>query len=147
MTDTLRVHVNELDFGDKQLMIWNGKPFTGVAVEFFPDGKLQSEEYYVDGIEHGPSRVWFPSGQLLEEMNHWRGSLHGYYRMWDERGTLREEALCELGVWLAERRWDEQGRLVRDWRLGPEDTEYNTLLLVRRKWGHLAPPIFNRPVP
>jgi hypothetical protein len=83
----------------------------------------------------------------MEEMNRWYGCLHGYERMWDEQGTLRAEALGELGIRITAKRWDEQGRLVRDWALSPKDDEYKYLLLARKRWGHLAPPIFSRPFP
>ncbi|MBN1210902.1 MAG: hypothetical protein JXB05_39000 [Myxococcaceae bacterium] len=141
MTDTLRVHFDELDIGDEQLMVWNGQPFTGVAVEFFPDGRLQSEVYHLNGLEHGPSRAWYPSGQLREEKNLWYGGLHGYKRIWDEQGRLISERIGELGIGIAEKRWDEQGRLIQGWHIGPKDNLYEILLIKRKKWGHLAPPI------
>jgi antitoxin component YwqK of YwqJK toxin-antitoxin module len=141
MTDTLRVHLDELDFDDEQLMIWKGKPFTGVGVEFFPAGLLRSEVYHVDGVEHGPKREWYSSGQLKDEANIWQGGLHGYKRIWDEKGRLISEELGELGIGIAEKRWDEQGRLIRDWRIGPKDSLYEILLIKREKWGHLAPPL------
>lgn len=141
MTDTLRVHLDELDFGDEQLMVWKGKPFTGVAIEYFPDGKLQSEVPHIDGLEHGLKRAWYPSGQLRKEANLWYGSLHGHLREWDEQGRLISEMIGELGVGVAERRWDEQGRLVKDWHIGPTDDLYEILLLKRKKWSHLAPPL------
>ncbi|PTL76556.1 toxin-antitoxin system YwqK family antitoxin [Vitiosangium sp. GDMCC 1.1324] len=141
MTETLRVLHDELDIGDEQLMVWEGKPFTGIAVEFFPDGKLQSEVPHLDGVEHGLKRAWYPSGQLGKEANLWYGSLHGYLRKWDEQGRLIHEMLGELGVGIAEKRWDEQGRLIRDWHINPKDDMYEILQLCRKKWGHLAPPL------
>jgi len=141
MTDLPRVDFDDLDLGDEQLMVWNGKPFTGIAVEFFPDGTLQSEVPHVDGVRHGLVRTWYPSGRLMEEKNLWQGGLHGYKRSWDEQGRLISEGIGELGIGIAEKRWDEQGRLIMDWHIGPQDNLYDILLIKRRKWGHFAPPL------
>ncbi len=143
MTDMPRVDFDELELvvSDDQYMFWNGKPFTGVAVEFYPDGTLCSEVPHLNGLEHGLKRAWHPSGQLRKESNLWNGGLHGYRREWDEQGRLVSEALGELGICIAEKQWNEQGRLIRDWHIGPTDSLYSTLLICRRKWGQSAPPI------
>lgn len=141
MTDIPRVDFDELELvvRDEHYMFLNGHPFTGVAVELFPDGSLRSEVYHVNGVEHGPKREWYPSGQLKDEANMWHGGLHGYSRIWNEQGRLIFEELGELGIGIAEKRWDEQGRLIREWRIGPKDSLYEILLIKREKWGHLAP--------
>jgi hypothetical protein len=141
MTDMPRVDFEELDLGDDQSITWKGQPFTGVAVEFFPDGALCSEVPHLDGVRHGWVRAWYPSGQLRKEANLWQGGLHGYKREWDEQGGLISEELGELGIGTAEKRWDEQGQLVRDWRISPKDSLYGTLQIKRELWGHLAPPL------
>jgi hypothetical protein len=141
MTDLPRVDFDELEIGDDQLMLWQGQPFTGVAVEFFPDGKLCSEVPHVNGLEHGLLRAWHRSGQLRREANLWYGGLHGYAREWDEQGRLISERLGELGIAIAEKQWDEQGRLTRDWRIGPGDNLYDILQIKRKRFGHAAPPI------
>ena len=143
MTELPRVHFDELELvvGDGQYMFWKGQPFTGMAVEFFPDGTLQSEVQHLNGLEHGLKRAWYPSGKLQDEATLWYGGLHGYKRIWDEQGRLVSEELGELGIGIAEKQWDEQGRLIKDWRIGPKDSLYNTLQIKRRNWGHLAPPL------
>jgi antitoxin component YwqK of YwqJK toxin-antitoxin module len=143
MTDLPRVDFDDLELvvSDDQYMYWKGQPFTGIAVEFFPDGTLRSEVHHVNGIEHGPSREWYPSGQLKDEASLWHGGLHGYERIWDEQGRLRSERIGELGIAIAEKRWDEQGRLLRDWHIGPKDSLYDILQIKRKKWGQFAPPI------
>jgi MORN repeat protein len=147
MTDMPRVDFEDLDLGDDQSITWKGKPFTGVAVEFFPDGTLCSEVPHLDGVRHGLVRAWYPSGQLSEEKNLWQGGIHGYARLWDEQGRLISERIGELGIRIAEKRWDEQGKLIREWHISPQDNLYEILQIKREKWGHLAPPISNRPVP
>lgn len=141
MTDLPRVDFDELDLGDDQLITWKGQPFTGVAVEFFPDGRACSEVPHLNGLRHGLMRGWHPSGLLRKEATLWYGGLHGYMREWDEQGHLISEALGELGIGIAEKMWDEQGRLIKDWRMGPADNLYDILQLCRKKWGQSAPPL------
>jgi antitoxin component YwqK of YwqJK toxin-antitoxin module len=127
MTDLPRVELDELELvvrDDGYYFHWNGQPFTGIAIESFPEGPLQSETYYADGIENGPRRAWYPSGKLMEEANLWYGGIHGHERTWDEQGRLRSEKLGEFGITLSEKRWDEEGRLVNDWHISPSDTLY-----------------------
>jgi hypothetical protein len=141
MTDMPRVDFEELDVGEEQLMVWKGQPFTGVAVEFFPDGRPCSEVPHLEGVRHGLQRAWYPSGQLREEKNFWQGGLHGYARQWDEQGRLISERIGEIGIGIAEKRWDEQGRLIMDWHIGPKDNLYEILLIKRKNWSKFAPPL------
>ncbi|WP_309890766.1 hypothetical protein [Archangium sp.] len=141
MTALPRVDFEELDVGDEQLIVWKDQPFTGIAVEFFPDGGLCSEVPHLDGVIHGLVRTWHASGQLKKEANLWQGGLHGYERNWDEQGRLVSETLGELGIGIAEKRWDEQGRLTKNWRISSTDNLYNLLLLKRKKLGPFAPPL------
>ncbi len=141
MTELPRVDFDELELGDEQLIYWKDRPFTGVAVEFFPDGTLRGEVYHEDGVRHGLVREWYPSGKLKDEAILWYGGLHGYKRIWDEQGRLVSERTGELGIGIAEKQWDEQGRLIKDWHIGPKDSLYSTLQICRRNWGHLAPPL------
>ncbi|PTL78335.1 toxin-antitoxin system YwqK family antitoxin [Vitiosangium sp. GDMCC 1.1324] len=140
MTDLPRVDFEELDIGHEQLIVWRGQPFTGVAVEFFPDGTLCSEVPHLNGVRHGLVRAWHPSGQLRKEANLWQGGLHGYLHEWDEQGRLISEERGELGIGVAEKRWDEQGRLIKDWHISPEDNLYGILQIKRKKYGQSAPP-------
>ncbi|WP_257454893.1 toxin-antitoxin system YwqK family antitoxin [Archangium lipolyticum] len=143
MTDIPRVHFDELELvvRDGYYLYWKGQPFTGFAVEFFPDGTLQSEVHHVDGIENGPKREWFPSGKLMEEANLWNGGLHGYERVWDEQGRLRSERRGEFGIPITEKRWDEHGGLMKDWHITPTDSLYEQWQLRRKTYGQSAPPI------
>jgi hypothetical protein len=140
MTDMPCVDFDALDLGDEQLVVWKGQPFTGVAVEFFPNGKPCSEVPHIEGVRHGLLRAWHPSGQLREEASLWYKGLHGYERIWDEQGRLVSERIGALGIAIAEKRWDEQGRLIRDWHISPQDSLYSTLQIKRRKYGQSAPP-------
>jgi hypothetical protein len=141
MTDMLRVDFDDLDLGDNQLITWKDQPFTGIAVEFFPNGTLCSEVPHLDGVRHGLLRAWYPSGQLREEASLWQGGVHGYKREWDEQGRLISEMIGELGIRTAEKTLDDQGRLIRDWHIGPNDDMYEILQIKREKWGLLAPPL------
>jgi antitoxin component YwqK of YwqJK toxin-antitoxin module len=138
MTDILRVDFEELDLGDDQLICWKGQPFTGVAVEFFPDGVIRGEVSHLNGLRHGLVREWYHSGQLKEESSLWHGGLHGYERIWDEQGRLISETIGEFGIGIAEKKWDEQGRLIRDWHISPTDSLYNEWQFRRKTYGQSA---------
>ena len=141
MTDMPRVDFDELDLGDEQLITWKGQPFTGVAIEFFPDGTLCSEVPHLDGVRHGLVRAWHRSGQLMEEKSLRHGGLHGYAREWDAQGRLISERIGEFGIETSERRWDEQGRLIKEWHISPNDSLYSTLQICRKKYGQSAPQV------
>jgi hypothetical protein len=141
MTDTPRVDWDELELSNDLLILWKGQPFTGFAVEFYPDGRLASEVMHVDGMKHGLSRSWYDSGQLMDEETYWLDGLHGYCREWAEQGRLVSEVLGELGIQIAEKRWDDQGRLIKDWHIGPNDNSWTMLQFNRKHLGHRAPPL------
>lgn len=46
----------ELDVNDENIYLWQGKPFTGVAYEQTPNGKIESEFEFVNGLREGISR-------------------------------------------------------------------------------------------
>ena len=141
MTELPRVDFEELDLGEDQMIVWKQRPFTGIAVDFFPNGAPWSEVPHLDGLRHGLAREWYPSGQLKDEINYWQGGLHGYHREWNEQGRLVAEDLGEFGIGISEKRWDEQGRLIKEWHIGPKDSWYEDLQFRRKHYGQLAPPL------
>jgi antitoxin component YwqK of YwqJK toxin-antitoxin module len=117
----------EIDFGDGETYFWQGKLFTGIAYELWPDGTLRDETEYQDGRSHNTARDWYPEGQLHSETAYYRGVIYGLDREWDERGRLRKESLHEYGYWLRKRAWDEEGRLTQDQKQ-VRDAENHALL-------------------
>lgn len=93
------------------------EPFTGVMIERYPNGKLQSRSQVVAGQLEGLSEGWHPNGHLaVREQFHtgisdglrvkWRpdgaklseativqGHLEGRFRRWHANGVLAEEVI------------------------------------------------------
>lgn len=114
-----------------QLQTWEGRPFTGVEVWRFPDGAVDSETTYRDGLADGPARTWDEHGRLLSEHTCRLGALHGRRQRWHPDGRLAEDARFEWGVRLTALEYDEQGRLTEDFTLDPADPESQYAILVR----------------
>tara|TARA_Y100001934_G_C12216459_1_gene708636 strand:+ start:323 stop:853 length:531 start_codon:yes stop_codon:yes gene_type:complete len=72
--------------------------FTGRAVQRFPDGSLQYEASFLEGLEDGMKRAWNAEGVKLEESQWFEGRLHGLFRRWDEAGRLVEEKRFKNGL-------------------------------------------------
>jgi antitoxin component YwqK of YwqJK toxin-antitoxin module len=106
---------------------YEGKPFTGQATEFWPNGVLLSETEFVDGHQEGPSREWTKEGVLIAEENLRNGRLQGMFREWYPNGRPKKEGEYEWGVRLQEREWDEDGRLTKDYKLDESDPNYETI--------------------
>jgi antitoxin component YwqK of YwqJK toxin-antitoxin module len=90
-------------------------PFTGVMLEFYPDGapmsrsvvsngllnglsegwytnrQLQVRETYRTNYSDGLRTKWWPNGKKLSEATIVLGKIHGLYRRWYEDGALAEE--------------------------------------------------------
>src|SRR4029453_3133016 len=73
------------------IFYYAGKPYTGRAVELFPDGTLSCELNFKDGKEHGSVRTWYRAGHLRVEECYEMCIKHGIQREWDESGNLVSE--------------------------------------------------------
>jgi hypothetical protein len=90
-------------------------PFTGVLLDFYPDGSMQSRsmvsnglleglsegwytnrqlevrEYYRTNFSNGLRVKWYPGGKKLSEATIVLGKMEGTFRRWYENGKLAEE--------------------------------------------------------
>ncbi|MFB7191765.1 toxin-antitoxin system YwqK family antitoxin [Streptomyces sp. NPDC056230] len=91
--------------------------FTG-AVEERLGGAVVSLDSYVAGVQHGPSREWYEDGTLRSEATAREGRPAGVSKEWHPNGVLAAEVVfSENGTSvLAGRRWDEEGRLTKNWQ-------------------------------
>lgn len=86
------VRASELDIDSSQgLRIHEGRPFTGIAKEFHPDGSVAKADSFVDGLRHGASQLWFASGQLGYEAHFIEGIREGVAKTWWANGKLRSK--------------------------------------------------------
>ena len=62
----------------------NGKR-EGKWTSFFPNGKMQSECFYVDGLNHGTTKVYLENGKLLYEGEYVNGEKAGEWTFVDQK--------------------------------------------------------------
>lgn len=82
---------------EKDLYTLNGKPFTGVGLDTFKDGKPKSRWEIKDGMLHGVVREWHDNGQLMVETHYADNKRHGLNRYWSKEGQLFKEQVYEHG--------------------------------------------------
>jgi antitoxin component YwqK of YwqJK toxin-antitoxin module len=116
--------------------------FTGVMLEFYPDGAVQSRSAVSEGLLHGLSEGWWTNGVLAVRESFQAGRSHGVRTKWDIAGhrvaetTIREGKIegwhrewhtngqMSLEVSMSEgkphglsRKWNPEGALVGQWSL------------------------------
>lgn len=123
----MRVPIDELDYSDQHIYLYEGQPFTGIAYEALPDGQVVAEESYVDGGLKGPSREWYPTGELKSEVYYKSGAPHGKCREWYQHGILKLECLYEYSIIIERKEWDENGKLVKEYRIKENDPSMEIL--------------------
>ncbi len=90
-------------------------PFTGVMVEFYPDGARLSRSEVVAGRLHGLSEGWYPDGQLQVREHFVRGVSHGERVKWHANGATQSVAVIVEGQLHGPfRRWHENGALAEE---------------------------------
>lgn len=70
----------------------------GVKKDYYADGTLKSELYYVDGKLDGVCSWYFPNGKRQLEAAYRDNRMHGQLRRWYENGNLMEECWYKEGV-------------------------------------------------
>jgi antitoxin component YwqK of YwqJK toxin-antitoxin module len=72
---------------------------SGLALQHFADGSLDTESHWLDGFLNGPLKSYRASGHSLEvESIYLNGRLHGPYRVYDEKGQIVESGVYEHGI-------------------------------------------------
>ena len=124
-----RVTTLKLEYPGDGLHYLDGEPFTGVLEFPRPDGHLEGEEEYKDGLLSGLRQCWYESGQLQEESECAWGGYHGQVREWHENGQLASRRVYAYGIKLEAQQWDESGALVGEYRIS--DSERQRVALYR----------------
>jgi hypothetical protein len=132
-----RVPDDDLDFGPDQVMIYEGTPFTGTAID--DDETTHSEMEYMHGLRHGVTREWRSSGFLKTEMSHREGMLHGTVREYDEGGRIIESSLFECGTLIRRSVYGEDGDEVEVYHIDPGSGSYEILETYRQRLGWPSP--------
>jgi antitoxin component YwqK of YwqJK toxin-antitoxin module len=130
----LRVDAGELEWED-YVTYYQGKPFSGVAVELRPNGSVWSEETYLNGLLDGVSRDYHENGSLDSETVYKQGIANGPSRAFYASGQPKYERMIELGICVRSREYDEQGRLIKEEELQPQHPNYRLLQRARESEG------------
>ncbi|NAS30949.1 hypothetical protein GTQ40_08215 [Flavobacteriaceae bacterium R38] len=56
-----------LDGGGSEILYYEGKPFTGIGIEYYKSGALLTEFEYQNGYLEGLQRGYHENGQINEE--------------------------------------------------------------------------------
>ena len=106
-----RIDYDELELDD-QLALLNGMPFTGVVTSRYPDGALESEGRYREGLPEGEQRRWYPDGQLERRWIAIRGKGSSEEWSWRPDGRPRSHRRNEGWRPVELEAWDEAGRPI-----------------------------------
>ena len=125
-------------------LVRNGESnaFTGLMVEFYPDGTLQSRSVVSNGVLHGLSEGWHTNGILavqetfvlgrsegvrtkwdsasnrIAESSIHDAKIHGFHREWHTNGQLALEAAMSEGLPHGRvQKWSPAGVLIGQWVL------------------------------
>ncbi|MGW4245443.1 toxin-antitoxin system YwqK family antitoxin [Nocardia sp. NPDC004722] len=103
---------DEIATDDDLRLTFRGEPFTGEVVETIGD-QLLTQEFYVDGVPHGPDREWWADGSLKSEGEVVYGRPQGTWRSWHPNGQIAEEReFNSKGHLTTVRKWDEDGNPI-----------------------------------
>jgi antitoxin component YwqK of YwqJK toxin-antitoxin module len=86
------VEFGALKAGDDGLQYTSGKenPFTGVSIEFYPDGTKRNIYRWKDGKENGLHTIWYEeTGLKKQQVNYSEGRMDGIAIEWHPDGYLK----------------------------------------------------------
>lgn len=123
-----------VDFGDLDTdqhgrCTLDGRPYTGLAIETFPDGEPRSEAHFRAGLMEGAVKEWYEDGQIESDEVFHRGDLHGPCKSWHPNGQLSEDGTYQYGICLARQEWDEAGNPISRYRLRPNSADFHRVIL------------------
>lgn len=126
-----RQNFEELDYDhEKNLNLFNGKPFSGIAFENNLDGTV-NEVMMVNGIENGICKEWYASGNIKSEGHLYNNIAHGIWWTWNKEGSLTKERIFEFGILVKEKIWDEQGELLSAFEIDENHPKFFSLQIYR----------------
>ena len=97
--EKLRIKEEDLEFvnidgGGIPIYNYQGKPFTGILLEYYDD-ILYREIEYIHGYQDGIEISYNESGQIEYKYYLKNNKLHGVCKNWDEQGNLTSESVWE----------------------------------------------------
>ena len=80
------------------LVYYQDKPFSGVSVLYYTNGKKAETVDYINGEKEGAFKNWFQDGLLSFEAFYSKGKLNGISRSWWSNSNLRSESIFVNGI-------------------------------------------------
>lgn len=80
----------ELEFDPGNKLVYHSKtnkPFTGVCVSYFPNGKLERKASFSNGKDNDTAYVYYESGDIQAFIIHVDGVEHGTWGYWYDNGA------------------------------------------------------------
>lgn len=126
------VKFDDLDYDEAGwLLLYEGKPFSGVAIDYYEDGAIYWQSQYLNGLKHGWNREWYPTGIL--KMENWRlgEAGHGITKHYFPDGKIKSHEELEFGFEVSYIEWDEAGKVIERREIDVSTPEYSTLRKLR----------------
>lgn len=77
---------------ENPIMFYNGKLFSGIGYNIFPNGTLETEQTFEDGKLNGISTEFFVSNEIKKQINYRNNKIvDGTYKVFYENGSLKLE--------------------------------------------------------
>ncbi|MCU0369843.1 MAG: toxin-antitoxin system YwqK family antitoxin [Bacteroidales bacterium] len=100
---------------DKLYYDENGKLFTGISYDYYPDSTVKAVIELKNGEPDGVTKIYFENGQLEETRSFKKGMMHGKWESWNRDNIRIAEANYvdnkKDGKWFV---WDNNGVLRYD---------------------------------
>jgi antitoxin component YwqK of YwqJK toxin-antitoxin module len=118
----------------EDIYLYKDEPFTGIAYYIepdYPEGQIQGETEFISGNKEGLEREWYPDGQIKEETYFLPDDV--FSKEWNEDGKLVLEEHSWGGTVGSRKRWDDEGNLIEDYEISPEDSSYKHVEFLRNR--------------
>ncbi len=96
-------------------LVRNGQSnaFTGLMLEFYPDGTVQSRSAVSNGVLHGLSEGWHTNGVLAVQETFVMGRSEGVRTKWDSASNrIAESSIHDAKIHGVHREWHTNGQLA-----------------------------------
>jgi antitoxin component YwqK of YwqJK toxin-antitoxin module len=123
----LIVKWDQLQTYEHEIETFNGILFTGIAVEYYPNGTPLSEVEHINGLRSGWTREWYQNGQIKLEQYFIRTVLDGIFREWHENGKLKTEKKVEEAIVVESKEWNQKGELLSEFNMDESHSLYTLL--------------------
>ena len=100
------VPFNELIL-QNNIYLYKDKPFTGVAIERYPNGILQRAVTFANGKQNGQMLMWYPDGSPQMSANYVNGYLQGRFLGWYNNGNVIYDLMINKGTYASDNLMDE----------------------------------------